>query len=527
MIKTQEIKAILDFREQYRDLLFPRGYLLTDDNSIDVNSFPFYGLWNVNEIFGFKIITHSKQKIYIQSNDNVSFVIIGHAYNPISKHISEDVLLEKAIQLYCKSEDLFIEYFNQWTGVYSLFIFENNNVRVYGDATCMYMNFYGTINGNMYCSSHSNLIGCLCRLEFEEYVKRLVSYKHYNLFGKTLPGDISPYKEIKRLIPNHFAQYENGTWCSHRFFALQDNHFKNIQYDSLIKNAANILSDSLRIIYRKWEKPAISLTGGCDSKTTLSCANGVYDKYLYFSYASSESEAVDAKAAESICKLLKLPHILYKVSDNDDYEDLDVLRRLIDYNCGSIGETKINEIRKRVFFRSVNDFDVEVKSWVSEIGRAYYHKRFLKKSFPKKLTPRYATCLYKVLISNRKLMQETDKIFEDFINMFYFNGEMENTEWYDTLFWEFRVGSWNGLVITGEHHISYDIEIPYNNRVLLQCFLAMPLEKRIDDIPHKDIMRTMNTIIYECGIAVTNLKHTKNRAKLERLYLEIFSRLRL
>ena len=80
-------------------------------------------------------------------------------------------------------------------------------------------------------------------------------------------------------------------------------------------------------------------------------------------------------------------------------------------------------------------------------------------------------------------------------------------------------------MITGEHRISFDITIPYNNRILLTQFLSIPVEKRIKDIPHKDIMKKANPQIAEMNISVTNVKHTKNRARLERLYLEIHSRL--
>ncbi len=88
------------------------------------------------------------------------------------------------------------------------------------------------------------------------------------------------------------------------------------------------------------------------------------------------------------------------------------------------------------------------------------------------------------------------------------------------------MSSWNGLVITGEQQISYDIAIPYNNRILLQLMLSVPVEKRIEDALHKDIMRRMNPSISDCGISVVNVKHTEKRAKLERLYLGISARRR-
>lgn len=87
------------------------------------------------------------------------------------------------------------------------------------------------------------------------------------------------------------------------------------------------------------------------------------------------------------------------------------------------------------------------------------------------------------------------------------------------------MSSWNGLVITGEHKYSFDITIPYNNRTIIDMLLRMPLDYRINDIAYKDVRTLMNPQIDETGIAVTNLKHTQNRARFERLYLETTTRL--
>ena len=84
--------------------------------------------------------------------------------------------------------------------------------------------------------------------------------------------------------------------------------------------------------------------------------------------------------------------------------------------------------------------------------------------------------------------------------------------------WEFRYGAWGGLVITSEHRVSYDITIPYNNRLIMKEFLKLPLEKRIKDIPHYDIIKLMNRKIDETGITIVNWNETEKRKKLERLY---------
>lgn len=89
--------------------------------------------------------------------------------------------------------------------------------------------------------------------------------------------------------------------------------------------------------------------------------------------------------------------------------------------------------------------------------------------------------------------------------------------------WEFRYGGWGGLTITSEHRVSYDITIPYNNRRIMELFLRLPLEKRIADIPHEDIIRKMNPEIDALGITITNYNETKMRMRFERAYYLLHS----
>lgn len=526
MVKS-EMKTLLDEREDLQDLLFPRGHFLTDDDAVDAHMYPFYSRWNSTRFGGFRFLVHPHQKLYTCWTKSTGIALVGHAFNPLDSECNtvERDLLEKALALYEENEVKFIDYFNQWTGNFVLYICRDHNLQIYGDPAGMQMVFYGSHHNKIYCSSHTKLLGDICDLSFDPYIERLINYRFYPLLGNSLPGDLSPYSQFKRLIPNHFVQLQRGVWSTCRFFPTKDNALVDMPYGQIIDLSAEILKKTMEIIPRKWNRPAISLTGGCDSKTTLSCTNGQYDQYGYFSYCSSSSEAVDAEAASQICGLLKLPHRIYQISDTDAaFADCDNIRMIMDYNSGCIGNSNANDVRKRAFFLKTDDFDVEVKSWVSEIARAYYHKRFARKSFPKTLTPQYARSLYKVFVTDRKLIRETDLVFEEFLSKYYSDNSFNLIPWYDLFFWEFRMSSWNGLVITGEHQIAYNITIPYNNRVLLQLLLSTPVEKRIQDEPHWDIMRKMNPEIADCGISVVNVKHTTKRAKLECMYLNIMSK---
>lgn len=520
MSSMKEVKKITDASPFFRDVLFARGYLFTDAD-IDAEAFPFYGAWQREMVAGYCLLAHPKTNYYVLRAGEETFILIGHAYNPFDGLWKETEILRK----YAESPDR-IGYFNQWTGLFTLIVVKKDGIEVWGDCAGMQCTFYGILHGKKYVTSHMTIIETVCNISTSDYVDRLTKYKFYPLFGRQLPGDITPYCGFYRMIPNHMVTMAENVRVL-RFFPTAE--YKEYSSADEISSAetqiAELLNKNLCLISQKWKKPAISMTGGCDSKTSLACANGLRDRFSYFSYDSSETEAPDADAAALLCHALGLQHKRYYISrDNVDFPNISEFKTIFEFNSGNIGKVNTNDIRKRIYFYGEDDFDVEVKSWVSECGRAYYSKRFVKKRFPSKPTPHYLTTLYKVFLTDKKLIRETDQIFAKYINR-YMSNDYHHYPWQEIFFWEFRMSSWNGLVITGEHKTSYEITIPYNNRMIVDLLLRMPFEYRINDAAYAAIRKEVDPRIDETGIAVTNVKHTKKRAYLERLYLEIESRI--
>lgn len=515
---------LLNNKTSLRTKLFCRGFLFTD-KLLDSNGYPFYNLWN------YETINQSEKKYFLYIHPDLNYIIkkindrfvilIGHAYNPFDNVYKEQEIVDKLLD-FINDENEFFSNINKLTGVFTIIYSDGKDLRLLNDATGMQITFYGKYKENLYISTHSKLIGDICDLEIDDYIKRLVNYRFYSLFGNQLPGDLSPYSNFKRLVPNHYIVFSKQRVDIVRFYPMNKIKILN-EYEELIYRIENILKTSLKLISKKWRKPAISMTGGCDSKTTFACANGIYDKFSYFSYVSSKEEEIDAIAAHDICSFFNLSHKIHRISDNNsDFCDFQDVKNILEYNSGCIGTNNENDIRKRIYFDQIDEFDVEVKSWVSEIGRAYYSKRFLKNKFPKKPNPKFCRCLYKVFINDRKLIKETDKIFDDYIKKY----KLENfcDEWWELFFWEFRMSSWNGLVITGEHRYSFDITIPYNNRILLNYFLSIPSELRQKDLVHKKIRELANNEVNKIQVDIVNKRHTKNRARCERIYLELYSK---
>jgi len=516
-----EIDNILRNKPQYRECLFSRGYFITDDCGIDKNAYPFYGEWRTLNINKYLAFIHKDQDYAVYYDRDVCFLIIGHAYNPFSGVCEEEKLLCDAAESYQNSKDLFFETINEWTGIFCIFVFDEDILCVQ-DCAGIKALYYGTPSGKLCYTSHPQLVADIYNLKMDPFVKRLVNNRFYNIGNRYLPGDLSPYTEMKRIGANVYLKTDKqGEHSVHRFYPIKplDACKTWEEYDSRIKSAYEILHNSLKITCQKWNNVAVSLSGGTDSKTTLACANGLYDKFQYFSFRSKESEAIDAIAAHEICEKIGVKHNIYTIpGDSKEIEDYEELKAIIVHSYGYVRGLSESEIRKHICMYRWCYFDTEVKSWISEIVRVFFDRKYGVK-FPEKLSPRHFSIFQTRYLASPMLLHKSDKVYKEYMQKFDLLIPKYNYEHTDMYYWEVRMSSW-GMMVTQSLDICHRITFPFNNRKLVELILTLPREDRKEDKVHHDIMRTANAVIAESNIHVLNNYFHSKRILLENIYFK-------
>lgn len=428
--------------------------------------------------------------------------------------IDETRILERIAEAFGKSQADFYDAVDELTGLFLFGFISGNQISFLIDPSGMQSGCYGRIGDAFYISSHPQLIADVCGLEMDSFVKELVSYKWYNrVMGPYLPGDLTPFAGVKRIVPNISYTYGAGEVKHFRFYPRKELSVCKTEeeYGKTIKEAADILKNNMHLISKKWEHPQISLTGGIDSNTTFAAANGFYDKFEAFSYLSAPKEAPDAEAAKKIADKFGVKHTLYEVPQTSEgLGDYDGLVAVIKHNNGYIANEKGNELRKRAVLYRQCPADVEVKSWVSETIRGYWYKHYGRKSMPK-LSPKLFRNLYKIFIWNRPLAHKVDKVFAQYIDEFEYKTIPGAYPPADMHYWEVTWGSWGGMNIS-EMRLCFDITMAYNNRKFLDLMFKVPLERRISDQHHLDMKKYLNRELYDMNIRVVNLKETDFRA---------------
>lgn len=512
-MKREELQKLLQQRPDLRGDLFIRGFLITTRKPFNLDTFPFYGNWTRQQFLHFSIYGHRDAGVHLyRASTDRCFFILGHAYDPFTMETDEVSILGRLAAAYGSPE--YMEAVNNLTGVFVLGVLTRNGAEFLVDPSGMQSACCGIVDGDYYLSSHAQLIGDLCDLKMDAFVEQLIHYKWYGrVMGPYLPGDLTPFASLKRIVPSISYKLQGNTITHKRFWPLQAQQMAVSQadYNQVIQDAADILKRNMDLVSRKWQHPWISLTGGIDSNTTFASANGIYDHFESFSYISAEKEVQDAAAAKKIAERFHVKHHEYKIpSSNEDVPDYDAIRAVLMHNNGYIAETKDNEIRKRIFLRRNTACDAEVKSWVSETIRAYWYKHYGRKTMPE-LSPKLFRNLYKIFILDRKLAHQIDRLFADYIREYEYEKIPACYPPADMHYNEVTWGSWGGLNIS-EMKYCFDITFIYNNRRFFDLMFRVPLEKRISDQHHLDMKKYLNPELYDMGIRIVNLKETDFRA---------------
>ena len=132
MLKN-EIKNELDRRPQYREMLFRRGYLLTDA-SINDDVYPFYGMWKKTLIGSYSLYVQEKQTCFICEQGQQSIALVGHAYNPFTMEWDENAICSELLTAYQQGLSVYFDKVSELTGLHVIIVVDHETIIVCQDA---------------------------------------------------------------------------------------------------------------------------------------------------------------------------------------------------------------------------------------------------------------------------------------------------------------------------------------------------------------------------------------------------------
>ena len=522
-----ELKSRLDAEPKYRDNLFRRAFAITDNKSIDLESYPFYGTWKSHPFGSYNLLIHPSENAYFHSYNGRNIVLIGYAFDPYSDVIDENIITKKALELYLSDRDAFFDYLDELTGVFVFFIENDGDVFAVQDCSGPIAVFFGKIDKYNVFASSPQLVGDIFDLPRYKNAERLIDSKGYKRGSGFLPGNITPYKELKRLGCNTYLEYSDNLFSISRFFPrkkcepISDEGEKK----AVIKDMAALMTKSIDLAMKKWPKLSLSLTGGVDSGTEFACASKYYDDIYVFSFASKDSEKIDADAAAQICKYMGVNHHMNYVPENpDDIEDYDFLDKIIEHNNSYMCKIHPNEKRKFIFFDGKDELGAEFKGDVSEIARAFCDRKYYKVKYPRVLDPRHFTISQGRYFFEPWAEKFCDTAFKHYMEETGLTDDILGYSMQDLCYWEIKTGSWAANVYNMQCYM-HPIVMIYNNRNLMKMFLRFSKEERANDLPHKWIVEEVNPKLSKFELRIKDSYFGITRMLIETAYYYFATRL--
>ncbi len=199
--------------------------------------------------------------------NNRELVIFGYSVDVFSGQ-SEN--LAKAILDETETLRDIIEREKNLGGKYVLFYREGNKLFCIGDATCSVPVFYGVGLDNTICCTNPKLIIDAYSLKTNPLLQKI---RDSGPLNQAMPYDVTPYKEIKQLIPNHYIDFSEEK-------AFRFVNSTVLQKEISPQKAAEITAPMIEKItqmYLSRFKIYCPLTSGRDSRVVLAFLKSLSD----------------------------------------------------------------------------------------------------------------------------------------------------------------------------------------------------------------------------------------------------------
>ncbi len=273
--------------------------------------------FEISRRFGDYILyTDSRTPVDYAESDGRELAVFGYAVDVFS---GKSDGLAKAMLDSAADIDGVVKCEEKLGGKYVVFYAENGKCFCLGDATCSVPLFYG----NGVCTCYTRLIAQNFELEKDPYLRQI---RDSGKLAQPMPYDTTPYKEIKRLLPNHYLDMDE---CRSVRFINSSVKQKRIT----AKQAADITSPMVENITKMFDskfKLYCPLTGGKDSRVIYAYLKNLsgenVDSYTVW-FDRFEADGQDWDIPVELAKQGKTSHkqVRFEIVSNDAKAAMDDL----------------------------------------------------------------------------------------------------------------------------------------------------------------------------------------------------------
>ncbi len=327
----------------------------------------------------------------------------------------------------------------------------------------------------VWCASQPGILAEMLNLkvdpEADEFIKFLMPLDSEYWW----PGDSTPYKEVRHLIPNHYLDVMTGR--PQRYWPHQD--LGELPLDRAVEASSRLLKGLLTSAAERFGL-ALALTAGVDSRTSLAGCKEIKDQLAYFTLRQarvSAHNAVDIAVASALSRTLGLKHEVLDGLGKPDPE----FQRMFRHNAVFAHDVWGPDAQAIFEWSHLNH--VGISSVASGISKCWYR-------LPWYMGTRMNGLKLGFLVG----MGRHPFAVRAFDRWLAGVGNSYNLHILDLFFWEQREGNWVAMCQSEFDSAWRDIFSPFNCRLLLTCMLSVAEHQRT--FPRCELHRRMMAALW-------------------------------
>lgn len=385
---------------------------------------------------------------------DASAILVGYMLDPANPQASNSDILCSLISLVSQDGDLFAA-IEPLGGRWALIVNDRQGRRLVGDAAGLRQIFYSDARqtDELWCASQPGHIADALQLQLDrEAVDFIEWFRTKGPPESWWPGDSSQYREVRRLLPNHYLDLNSGQ--PQRFWPFNKPAARSL--DDALGSIAETLAGMMRSAALRFDL-AVAISAGWDSRLMLAACRSIAAELCYYSSKRPDMtwNHMDVDIPSKLLAKLGLAHDTIEIRREVSPTFAALVNRNVPFAHTSrfaALQTELNYYKGR---------KVGVTGNVSEVARCFY---------PRPDSPgRAVTAEYLMMVSGLQHPFAGEQ-FGAWLNE---AGAPLNYNILDLFYWEQRTGSWFAQNCLEFDATWYDVFFPFNSRRLLMEMLAV------------------------------------------------------
>lgn len=441
--------ALGPYHRQYRRMQFvlgPKQHLVTHG-------------WKASEVAGgLALSSHPDLSVLTATRGSVTLTLLGYLLDPDAPRDGDAEIVGRIAATVAAGGDLF-EALAPLGGRY-LLIVDDGEPKVVGDANGTMQLFHATAGGETWCAAQPDLLAELHGFDEDPEATLYIRQFMAGSSEYSFPLSVSPYAEVRRLLPNHSLHLRSGT--THRYWPNEPRVQRSVA--EVKGRVAARLSGLIAAAANRFEL-TLGVSAGLDSRLMLAASHSVKDRIVYYSGVDKVRgpRHPDVKIPRRMLADLGLEHHMIAVKTEASRGFSEVFRASVPY----AHQQRIPGLESQFEYYQLNR--VAAIGNVSENARARYQSALA--GVPDEAVTARALALRRGLDHLNLYVESLQRHLDGL-------GDTHGYDPLDLLFWEHGSGAWFSHNVS-EFVIAWqDVFLPYNCRTLLVDMLSTPQEAR-------------------------------------------------